>query len=63
MATVLHDQTVRIAPRVVAFTVVCEECARLGESFPSVDGRLSLDRRHGTIECRHGHQLQVERAG
>ena len=44
-------------------TVVCEQCARLGETFPSVEGRLELDAFRGTVECRNGHRLRVERDG
>jgi hypothetical protein len=60
---VLTEQTVWISPRAIAFTVVCEQCARLGELFPSVEGRLDLDAYRGTVECRHGHRLRVERDG
>jgi hypothetical protein len=58
---ILEEQRVWISPRTVAFTVVCEQCARLGEAFPSVEGRLELDVLRGTIECRHGHRLRIER--
>jgi hypothetical protein len=61
--TVLDEQTVWISPRAVAFTVVCDECARLGELFPSVEGRLDLELLRGTVECRHGHRLRIEREG
>jgi hypothetical protein len=60
---ILDEQKVWISPRVVAFTVICEQCARLGEMFPSVVGRLELDAFRGTIECRNGHRLRVEREG
>ena len=59
----LLDQKVWISPRAVAFTVICEECARDGELFPSVEGRLDLDLLRGAIECKHGHHLRVEREG
>jgi hypothetical protein len=60
---ILEDQKVWIASRAIAFTVVCEQCARLGEAFPSVVGRLELDTFRATIECRKGHRLRVEREG
>jgi hypothetical protein len=60
---VLDEQKLWISPRAVAFTVVCEQCARLGETFPSVEGRLELDAYRGTIVCRKGHRLRVEREG
>jgi hypothetical protein len=60
---VFTEQVVWISPRAVAFTVVCDQCARLGELFPSAEGRLELDVMRGTVECRHGHQLRVEREG
>ena len=61
MAFLLDEQTVWISPRAVGFTVVCEQCAQVGEAFPSVEGRLELDRLRGMIECRKGHRLRVER--
>ena len=60
---VLDEQKVWIASRAIAFTVVCEQCARLGEAFPSVEGRLDLDAFRATIECRNGHRVRVEREG
>jgi hypothetical protein len=60
---ILDEQKVWISPRAIAFTVVCEQCALLGETFPSVEGRLDLDTLRGTIECRNGHRLRVEREG
>jgi hypothetical protein len=61
--TLIDEQTVWISPRAIAFTVVCERCARDGERFPSVEGRLELDLLRGVIECRRGHRLRVERDG
>jgi hypothetical protein len=63
MAVFLDEQKVWISPRAIGFTVVCEQCARLGEAFPSVEGRLDLDLLRGVVECRHGHRLRVEREG
>ena len=60
---ILDEQKVWISPRAVAFTVVCEQCARGGETFPSAQGRLELDALRGTVECRKGHRLRVEREG
>jgi hypothetical protein len=60
---VRDEQKVWISPRAIAFTVVCEQCARLGEAFPSVEGRLELDAVRGSVECRRGHRLPVEREG
>jgi hypothetical protein len=60
---ILDEQRVWISPRAVAFTVVCDQCVRLGETFPSVEGRLDLDALRGTIECRNGHRLRIEREG
>jgi hypothetical protein len=59
----VDEQKIWIAPRAIAFTVICEQCTRLGEAFPSVEGRLELDDLRGTIECRRGHRLRVEREG
>jgi hypothetical protein len=56
-----EEQKIWISPRAIAFTVVCEQCVRLGEAFPSAEGRLALDALRGTIECRRGHRLRVER--
>ena len=63
MTTLLDEQKIWISPRAIAFTVVCEQCARVGETFPSVEGRLDLDLLRGVIECRRGHRLRVEREG
>jgi hypothetical protein len=61
MLGVLDDQKVSISPRAIAFTVICERCARDGEHFPSVEGRLDLELVRGVIECRRGHRVRVER--
>jgi hypothetical protein len=58
---IIDEQKIWISPRAIAFTVVCEQCVRLGEHFASVEGRLALDDLRGTIECRRGHRLRVER--
>jgi hypothetical protein len=60
---ILTEQTVWISSLATAFTVVCERCADAGESFPSVQGTLSLDHVRGSIECPRGHQLRIERDG
>ena len=60
---VLSEQVVWISPRATGFTVVCERCAANGETFPSVQATLSLDHARGSIQCRRGHQIRVERDG
>ncbi len=60
---VIGEQVVWISPRATGFTVVCERCVELGESFPSVQGTLSLDHLRGTIACPRGHEIRVERDG
>ncbi len=60
---VIGEQVVWISPRATGFTVVCERCVELGESFPSVQGTLSLDHLCGTIACPRGHEIRVERDG
>jgi hypothetical protein len=59
------DQIVRISPRAVSFTAVCEACVELdaiaGWSGSTFAGRLDLDLRHGTFLCRRGHSVRVER--
>jgi hypothetical protein len=58
-------QVIRLSPRTVSFTAVCEECAEraasVGWSGSSFAGRLDLDLRHGTFLCRRGHSIRVER--
>jgi hypothetical protein len=60
---VLTEQVVWISPLATGFTVVCEGCTDLGETFSSVHATLSLDHVRGTIECPRGHQIRVERDG
>ena len=60
---VATEQVVWISPRATGFTVVCDRCASLGETVPSVQATLSLDHARGTIECPRGHQIRVERDG
>jgi hypothetical protein len=59
----LTEQVVWISPRASGFTVVCERCADLGETFPSVPATLALDQLRGTIECPRGHRIRIERDG
>ena len=40
---VATEQVVWISPRATGFTVVCDRCASLGETFPSVQATLSLE--------------------
>jgi hypothetical protein len=58
-------QVIRLSPRAVSFTAVCEECAEraasVGWSGSSFAGRLDLDLCHGTFLCRRGHSIRVER--
>lgn len=60
---VLNEQVVWIAQRATGFTIVCERCAELGETFPSVQGMLALEHARGTITCPRGHELRIERDG
>jgi len=60
---VVSEQAVWISPLATGFTVVCERCAALGEAFPSVQATLSLEHARGTIDCRRGHQIRIERDG
>ena len=57
------EQVVWISPRATGFTIVCDRCMALGETFPSVQATLSLDHTRGTIECARGHQIRIERDG
>jgi hypothetical protein len=62
----IFEQTIRLAPRATAFTAVCEACAEQGlgaESWlaATVEGRLRIDQRHGSVYCPRGHVLRVER--
>ncbi len=58
---VIQEQTVWISSLATGFTVVCERCLELGESFPSVQATLALDHPRGSIDCPRGHQIRVER--
>jgi hypothetical protein len=60
---VLTEQVVWISPLATGFTVVCERCTDLGETFSSVHATLSLEHARGTIECSRGHQIRIERDG
>jgi hypothetical protein len=60
---VATDQVVWISPRTTGFTIVCERCAHLGENLPSVQATLSLEQLRGTITCRRGHTIRIERDG
>ena len=37
---VMTEQVVWISPRATGFTVVCDRCADVGETFPSVQATL-----------------------
>jgi hypothetical protein len=63
----LADQTLYIPPRATSFTAVCEACA--SSQLPSrgylgatVEGRLPLEREHGSVTCPRGHEIRVLRA-
>ena len=57
------DQTVWLAPKATAYTVVCEECAaEHGYLGAQVEGRLELERAHSAVSCPSGHPIRVERA-
>jgi hypothetical protein len=57
------DQTVWLAPRAMAFTVVCEECsAERGYLGAQVEGRLELEREHSAVSCPRGHAIRIQRA-
>ena len=60
---VLSEQVVWISPLATGFTIVCERCAQLGETFPSVQATLSLEHVRGMISCPRGHEIRVERDG
>ena len=60
--TIVQEQTAMLSPRATSFTIICEQCMHLGETYPSVEGQLELSARHGTVVCRRGHYLRVERA-
>ena len=60
------EQTIRVAPRVTAFTAMCEACAATcngadGWLACRVEGRLRLDQKHAALTCSRGHSLRVER--
>ena len=61
--TLLEEQTVWISPRATSFTVICEQCMHLGETYPTVEARMDLDVNRATVVCRRGHYLRVERDG
>jgi hypothetical protein len=60
---VLSEQVVWISPRATGFTVVCERCADAGEGFPSVQANLPLEHARGSMSCRRGHEIRIERDG
>ena len=57
------EQTIWLAPRTTAFTAVCEACAAdFGPLAAPVEGRLPLERDHGSATCLRGHVVRLERA-
>jgi hypothetical protein len=66
-----REQTVTIARRATAFTVVCAECTAAGDeqagagpgwAGASFQGSLDLDLDHGLFLCRRGHTVRIVRA-
>ena len=55
------EQTVFIAPRATAFTVICEACRVLGDGR-HLGGTLEREHEVATFRCRRGHRLRVIRA-
>jgi hypothetical protein len=59
----LLEQTIWLTPKTTAFTAVCEACAVDFDALAArVEGRLLLDRNHGSATCPRGHVVRVERA-
>lgn len=60
----MREQTIRLSPRVTAFTAVCEECVDDAREWADarVEGTLREERVHGTAVCARGHVILVERA-
>ncbi|MDQ3067663.1 MAG: hypothetical protein M3R12_11020 [Actinomycetota bacterium] len=57
------DQTIWLAPRATAYTVLCEECsAEHGYLGAQVEGRLELEREHSAVSCARGHAISIQRA-
>ena len=57
------EQTIWLSPKATAFTAVCEACsAEHGYHAAHVEGRLLLDRDHGSVTCARGHSVRLERA-
>ena len=55
------EQTVFVAPRATAFTVVCEACRSLGDGR-HLGGTLERQVDEAIFRCRRGHRLRVVRA-
>ena len=52
----MFDQTIRLAPRVTSYVVVCAECAvEHGVYAAQVEGRLALERAHSAVTCLRFH--------
>ncbi|MBA3347913.1 MAG: hypothetical protein H0T13_05075 [Actinobacteria bacterium] len=57
------EQTIWLSPKATAFTAVCEACAaERGYLAAQVEGRLELERQHGSVLCARGHSVRLERA-
>jgi hypothetical protein len=64
---VVPEQTLCIPPRATSFRAVCDACASVqlasrGYVGAVVEGRLPLDRDHGSVTCTRGHEIRVLRA-
>ncbi len=63
----IGPQTLCIPPRATTFRAVCEACAATqlasrGYVGAVVEGALPLEREHGYVMCRRGHEIRVLRA-
>jgi hypothetical protein len=65
--TVFEEQVVRISPRTVSVTAVCERCvaSSVGDGYraATMHGALPLEQSRGRLTCPSGHQVRVERDG
>jgi hypothetical protein len=64
----MHDQTIWLAPRATAFTLLCEACEEehpeaAGSPLATISGTLHLDAELGWATCARGHTVRVLRMG
>jgi hypothetical protein len=62
----VHEQTIWLAPRAIAFTEICEACEDehpelVGFSAATVTGSLRIDDDRGWVTCDRGHTMRVLR--